>query len=243
MPLGRFSDPVKVTVSLCCKTLWDERIPNWVETLVCNCLIPFCFIQEKERERCCGSDDHRVSSGIFTDEIEWHGVQYSGWFHWTRRLGSSSIVFLVFCNAADGIRVRGAFVVSDVPSPFCTEPAIVGANKTSLPSDRFHWTKDTVWKYVLYNPGMGKGSCQQYLCLFSIRATHQKTTLDKMQWSCQGPRCDSTFFPLIVAFCVLVIKNNNGLLSPTLAGSQAGTIRGRLIGRTGWGICWRRHGP
>lgn len=151
--------------------------------------------------------------------------------------------FFVFCNAADGIRVRGAFVVSDVPSPFCTEPAIVGANKTSLPSDRFHWTKDTVWKYVLYNPGMGKGSCQQYLCLFSIRATHQKTTLDKMQWSCQGPRCDSTFFPLIVAFCVLVIKNNNGLLSPTLAGSQAGTIRGRLIGRTGWGICWRRHGP
>lgn len=112
MPLGQFCDPVKVAVSLCNKTLWDKRIPNWVETLVYNCLIPFCLIQEKER----ATQTARVSSVIFTDEIEWHGVEYSGWFRWMRRLGSSSIVFFLYCHRWDK-RARGfcCLRVSNVP--------------------------------------------------------------------------------------------------------------------------------
>lgn len=111
MPLAWFSDLMKVTVSLCSKTLWDERNPNWIETLVCNCLIPFCSIQEKER-----AQSARETHLWFSDEIDWHGVEYSRWCRWMQWLGSSSIVLgffylLFFCIATDGMRVREAFVV------------------------------------------------------------------------------------------------------------------------------------
>lgn len=68
MPLAQFSDPVKVIVSLCCKTLWDERIPNRKKTLLCNCLIPFCLTQEKESDT--EAQMVAVASLIFTDESD-----------------------------------------------------------------------------------------------------------------------------------------------------------------------------
>lgn len=219
MPLARFSDPVKVTVSLCSKTLWDERIPNWVETLVCNCLIPFCLIQEKERERERDAEAQTAREGDssvnIADEIEWHEVEYSGWFSRTRRSGSSSFVFFLYRHRWDesarggggfcclGAHRRSVLYDPDVPGLFDTEAAIVCANKTSLPSDHFHWTIDTVWKYVLCYSGMGKGSRQQYLLPFSILSAHQKTTLEKMQQCCQGLHSDPIFFFYCSFLCPL----------------------------------------
>lgn len=254
MPLAWFSDPVKVTVSLCSKTLWDERIPNWVETLVCNCLIPFCLIQEKEKERATEAQTAREShlwySQMRLTDMELNILDDS--VGRSDRAHPLLFFFFLYCHRWDK-SVRGFCCLRahrwsvlydpDVPSLFYTEAAIVCANKTSLPSDHFHWTRDTVWKYVLRYSGKGKGSRQQYLCLFQFAAHIKRQGGKKMQQSCQGLHSDSLFFSFIVAFCVLFIKNNNGLLSLSLAGSQAGTIRGRVIGRTGWGICWRRHGP
>ena len=71
MPLAQFSDLTKVIVRLCSKTLWDERIPNWEETLLCNCLIPFCSIQEKER----GSEAQMLS--LICDIQWWVWVTWS----------------------------------------------------------------------------------------------------------------------------------------------------------------------
>ncbi len=110
MLLAWFSDPVKVTVSLCSKTLWDERIPNWVETLVCNCLIPFCLIQEKERERL----RLRQRESLICEYHRWDWVSDMEWNIPNDSVGRSDRAHppLFFCIATDGIRVRGAFVVS-----------------------------------------------------------------------------------------------------------------------------------
>lgn len=131
----------------------------------------------------------------------------------------------------------------DVPSLFYTQPVIVCANKTSLPSDHFHWTKDTLWKYVLWYSGMVKGNHQQYLFPFSIHSSHQMMMQENMLQCCQWLQCDPTIFFSCCCVFVLLIKINNCLLSLSCPGSQAWTSRSRVIGRTGWGICWRRHSP
>lgn len=149
-----------------------------------------------------------------------------------------------FCIATDGIRERGAFVVSASPmSPFLHRTGNCLRKQNLHPKWPLSLNHRHCMKICTPNSGMGKGSCQQYLCFyFNSRHTSKDGA---WQNSAKSQRTSQQFhfFSLIVAFCVLVIKNNNGVLSPPLAGSQPGTIRGRLIGRTGWGICWRRHGP
>lgn len=218
MPLARFSDPVKVTVSLCSKTLWDERIPNWVETLVCNCLIPFCLIQEKERERETPRLRRRErETHLWISQMRLSDMRLNipddsvgrgdrahpplFFFLYRHRWDESARGGGGFCCL--GAHRRSVLYDPDVPGLFDTEAAIVCANKTSLPSDHFHWTIDTVWKYVLCYSGMGKGSRQQYLLPFSILSAHQKTTLEKMQQCCQGLHSDPIFFFYCSFLCPL----------------------------------------
>lgn len=116
MPLARFSDPVKVTVSLCSKTLWDERIPNWVETLVCNCLIPFCLIQEKERERETPRLRRRErETHLWISQMRLSDMRLNIPDDSVGRGDRAHPPLFFFCIATDGMRVRGvggAFVVS-----------------------------------------------------------------------------------------------------------------------------------
>lgn len=196
-----------------------------------------------------------------TDEIEWHGVEYSGWFCWTQRSGSSSIVFFCFFFpfyiATDGIRVRGGLLLSPCSSLLCSL-------WSRCPQSIRHRTGDCLHKQNL-NPGrslsLSHRHCMKICTPLFRHGKGQPSTIPFAFFNSQHTSKDDTgknatelprtspwfhfffFFFFIVAFCVLFIKNNNGLLSLCLAASQAGTIRGRVIGRTGWGICWRRHGP
>lgn len=166
------------------------------------------------------------------------------------------VCFFSFCIATDGIRVRGGLLLSPCSSLLCSL-------WSRCPQSIRHRTGDCLHKQNL-NPerslSLSRRHCMKIctplfrhgeraavnntFCLFQFTA-HIK----RRHWK----KCDELprtspwfyffFFTFIVAFCVLFIKNNNGLLSLCLAASQAGTIRGRVIGRAGWGICWRRHGP
>lgn len=231
-----------------------------METLVCNCLIPFCLIQEEEKERDAEAQTARESHlrcaqmrlsdmglNIPDDSVGRSDRAHPPLFCF--------FFFFLYRHRWDK-SARGAFVVSVliaalffmIPmSPvYSTQNRRLSA-QTKPQSRAIAFIEPQTLYENMYSAiqARGKGSRQQYLLPFSIHGSHQKTTLEKNATSCQGLHRDSTFFffTFIVAFCVLFIKNNNGLLSLCLAASQAGTIRGRVIGRAGWGICWRRHGP
>lgn len=124
MPLARFSDPVKVTVSLCSKTLWDERIPNWVETLVCNCLIPFCLIQEKERERerRRGSDGER--GRLICEYRRWDWVTWGWIFRMIQSDAAIGLILLCFFSVSPQMGWEcegwGGLLLSRRSSPLCS---------------------------------------------------------------------------------------------------------------------------
>lgn len=208
MLLAWFSDPVKVTVSLCSKTLWDERIPNWVETLVCNCLIPFCLIQEKERERDTEAQTAREShlwySQMRLSDMEWNIPNDS--------VGRSDQAHppLFFCIATDGIRVWGAFVVSVliaglffmIPmSPVYSTQNQRLSVQTKPPSQVITFIEPQTLYENMYSgiQAWERAAINNTFCLFQF-AAHIKRRRGKMQHSCQGLHSDSTFLLLLWLF-------------------------------------------
>lgn len=132
------------------------------------------------------------------------------------------------------------FVVSDVPGPSDTEQVDCGREQKPLSQVITFIEPQTVYENMYPTiQAWERAAVNNTSAFFSISATHQK--MGARQNTGASPRTSQQFLALWL-FVFAVIKNNNGALSPPLAGSQAGTIRGRLIGRAGWGICWRRHG-
>lgn len=221
MPLAWFSDPVKVTVSLCSKTLWDERNPNWIETLICNCLIPFCLIQEKEREReseaQTAQETHLWYSLMRLTDVELNipddAVGCSDWVRPLLFFFYYLCIIFLYCHRWDKsahgfccLHAHRWSVLSDpdVPSLFYTEPVIVYANKTSLPGDPCQWTNGALWKYVFWYSGMRKGNHPQYLCLYLFTAHIKRWCREKN--AAVLPRTSQWFhffFLLLWLFCPL----------------------------------------
>ncbi len=116
------------------------------------------------------------------------------------------------------------------------------STQTKTTSQVITFTEPQTLYENMYSPiqTWGRAAVNNTFAFFNSQGTSKD---DAGKKAAELPRTSPRFhfFFFIVAFCVLFIKNNNGLLS--LAGRQAGTIRGRVIGCTGWGICWRRHGP
>lgn len=192
MDSGRPFDPSKVSVILRSKTLWDELTPNWVRTLDCN-----CFGKE-------GKDLTR----------EWHRVEYSDGFVGHAIRGSSLFVCRM---AADWIRARRGLccravhrrcVLYDlhVPSLFCTEAAIVCANKTIPPSPAISFIEPQSENMYSGIQAPGKGRRQQCLPVF-------KDERKSKAKSCQGLHTATPLLCFHWAFCVVFIKTHNSWLS------------------------------
>lgn len=195
---------------------------------------------------------------MFADEIEWHGVEYFRWCNWAQQSGVHPPLFLCFfflyCHRWDKsargfcclCTHRWSVLWSQCPQSILhrTSDCLCKQNlppKWSLSLNQRHCMK-------ICSPVFRHGKGQPSTIPFAFFNSQCTSKDDAGRKKCSPVAKDFTvipqfFFSFIVAFCVLIIKNNNGLLSLSRAGSQAGTIRGRVIGRTGWGICWRRHGP
>lgn len=97
--------------------------------------------------------------------------------------------------------------------------------------------RQTLWKYVCLYSGLGKGNHQQYLCLF-LFTLHIKRQRDQ---NCSVVAKYFTAVPLFFSDCGFVSPFKSKTLAYCLC-HTSGTLKGGVIGCTGWGICWHRHG-
>lgn len=167
-----------------------------METLVCNCLIPFCLIQEEEKERDAEAQTARESHlrcaqmrlsdmglNIPDDSVGRSDRAHPPLFFF--------FFFFLYRHRWDK-SARGAFVVSVliaalffmIPmSPvYSTQNRRLSA-QTKPQSRAIAFIEPQTLYENMYSAiqARGKGSRQQYLLPFSIHGSHQKTTLEKMR--------------------------------------------------------------